>query len=104
MNPARAIAAGLVALVVLGIVLYQVVDSNSCASSETALDVLTVLEQNGRINYLPGDWVGETAVPQFARADLLGVAPAAGSEYHCAGTVSVDYNPAYIRLLLAEKN
>ena len=99
MTLSRGIAAALIAAVILGVVIYRAVDKGSCTSSDTALDVLAALQQNGRINYLPGQWAEHTAEPQFARAELREAGRAQGSEFRCAAVIAVDYNPAYVKLL-----
>ncbi|HLY55901.1 MAG TPA: hypothetical protein VKS60_10115 [Stellaceae bacterium] len=99
MTLARGVAAALIAAVILGVVIYRAVDSGSCSSPDTALDVVAALQQNGKINYIPGQWADHTAEPQFARAELREAGRAEGSEFRCAGIVAVDYNLAYVKLL-----
>jgi hypothetical protein len=104
MNPSRLIAAAIVVAAGLGFYLYDVLGSDVCASESTTQSVLALLQQNGRINFIDGDWVGETAVSQFVHLAMTGAAAPSGFGYRCRGTILVDYNPNYVRLLLGEKD
>jgi hypothetical protein len=99
----------MIAVVVLlavagGAWLYHTLDSGSCAATDTTQSLLVLMQKNGRINYLEGEWVGETAIPQFARAAVSGAATLDGkAAYRCTATITVDYDPDYVKLLFKDR-
>ena len=104
MNWARLIAAGIVLTVVGTVYLVQRLGADSCGASGTTEALIGLLQQNGRINFLPQDWVGETTVPQFASIRLAQAGNAeSGAGFRCHAKLAVEYNPAYIKLLLGEE-
>jgi hypothetical protein len=104
MNPAKLIAGAVVLIAALGVYLYGAAGHGSCNSAETTQSVMTLLQKNGRINFIEGEWIGATATPQFARADLIDARALDGQPpYRCTAMVVVDYHPAYVRQLLEDK-